>query len=759
MFQSSMPLRYWGECVLTATYLINRMPTKVLKGKTPFEVLFGQAPTYTHLRVFGCLCFMTTSKHGRDKFQDRAKACVFMGYPFGKKGYRVLELATSKFHESRDVVFHENIFPFVDSAQDTNNPFILAPSQKDSIDDDDTERVIKEDEATNPERPMTAEIIQPYRRSTRQHTMPRYLNDYVCCNDVQNSTCCCTLTNLSMHPKVAYGATVMTNPHSIVEPKSYWEAASNPGWKEAMDKELEALNVNNTWEIVSLPSGKRPIDCKWVYKAKCKANGSLERLKARLVVRGFTQKEGIDYTETFSPVVRLTTVRVLMAVAVKKGWLMHQLDVNNAFLHGDLHEEIYMNLPQGVSSTIPNAVCKLNKSLYGLKQASRQWYAKLTTVLYARGYQHSSNDYSLFHKKTANSSVFLGVYVDDIILTGNDEVEIQALKQYLDEVFKIKDLSLVHYFLGIEVLQVDEGIILTQRKFAKELLQEFAFDNLCPVSCPLDLSRKLTLEEAEPLDDPTSYRRGIGKLNFLTNTGPDLAFAVQHLSQFMQRPRVPHYNALMHVLRYIKGQLDFGVLLHNKADYTLQAYCDSDWASCPHTRRSISGYVIFLGGSLISWKSKKQGTVSLSSAEAEYRSMRRVVAELSWLSRLLNELTITSITPIPIRCDNQAAVYIAKNPVFHERTKHIELDCHFVREKLMTGLISLQHIPLQQQLADVLTKPLSGPLHRHLVSKLGVLAPTNLRGALGIISLNLFLEGLVKQITCAVIVCYNKLWP
>jgi len=326
---------------------------------------------------------------------------------------------------------------------------------------------------------------------------------------------------------------------------------------------------------------------------------------------------------------------------------------NNAFLHGDLHEEIYIKLPPGIHTNIRNAVSKLNKSLYGLKQASRQWYAKLSEVLYRRGYKDSENDHSLFFKSQHDSVVFLAIYVDDILLIGNDEQEITSLKAFLDATFKIKDLGPAYFFLGIEVLQTHRGLLLTQRKFTMELLQEYDCLLSTPVICPLDYSSKLSLDEGPLLSDPTAYRRLVGKLNFLTNAHPDIAFSVQHLSQFLQQPREPHLlHAAFHVLRYLKKEPSLGISLNNSPTFDLLAYCDEDWAACSHSRRSVSGFVIFFANALISWKSKKQSIVSLSSAEAEYRSLRRVAAELAWLTRLLRELTITSITPIPVKTPN-----------------------------------------------------------------------------------------------------------
>ncbi|XP_057529852.1 uncharacterized mitochondrial protein AtMg00810-like [Amaranthus tricolor] len=324
--------------------------------------------------------------------------------------------------------------------------------------------------------------------------------------------------------------------------------------------------------------------------------------------------------------------------------------------------------------------------------------------------------------------IFVAVYVDDILLTGNHLDEMHSLKAFLHSTFKIKDLGSLHYFLGIEILKVSHGIIMTQRKFAAELLKEFDHLTATPAQCPLEARLQLRNDSGIPIKDPTIYRKLVGKLNYLTNTRPDLAYAVQFLSQFLQDPREPHWQAALHTLRYLRQDYTKGILLNASSDMKLEAYCDSDWASCHNTRRSVSGYFILLGGSPISWKSKKQTTVSLSSAEAEYRSMRRVTAELAWLTRLLHEFTIPTVIPVPLKCDNQAAIYIAKNPVYHERTKHIALDCHFVREKLQDGLISLSYIPTKQQLADIFTKSLSWPDHHLLVSKLGMSSPSNLRG-------------------------------
>ncbi|XP_019258791.1 PREDICTED: uncharacterized protein LOC109237004 [Nicotiana attenuata] len=359
-----------------------------------------------------------------------------------------------------------------------------------------------------------------------------------------------------------------------------------------MTQEFEALHVNITWELVPLPVEKQVIGCKWVYKVKHKADGSIVRFKAKLVVKGYTQQTEIDYTETFSPMVKITTVRALIAAAVKKGWDIFQLDMNNAFCHGDLHEEVYIEVPQGLVVDSGHMTCKLKKSLYGLKQASRQWYAKMI-----------------------------------VILTGTNKEEIEELKAFLHENFKTKDLGKFHYFLGPEIFYKADGVVISQRKFVLDLLKEYNCMDYSSLASPLDSIVKLKAKEGTTLTDPTYYRKLVGKLNFLTNTRIDIAYSVQYLSQLMQDPREPYLKAAFHLLRYLKGDLSMGIFMSHDPNCNIRAYCYSDWAVCPDSRKSVSDYLILLGNSPICWKSKKQETISLSSVEAEYRALRKVVGE------------------------------------------------------------------------------------------------------------------------------------
>ncbi|KAK9077344.1 hypothetical protein SSX86_005681 [Deinandra increscens subsp. villosa] len=551
--------------------------------------------------------------------------------------------------------------------------------------------------ASSPEQTTHPQPSCP-RRSNRDKHPPSWHNDYFMSSQANQSSSGSTQT----------------------EPRSYDQAVCHPHWQKAMAEELRALEHNNTWTLVPLPRGHKPIGCRWVYKIKYNSNGTIERYKARLVAKGYTQVEGIDYKDTFSPTAKLTTLRCLLTVAAARNWFTHQLDVQNAFLHGDLHEVVYMTPPPGLHRQGENTVCRLNKSLYGLKQASRNWFSTFSSTIREAGYTQSKADYSLFTKVCGTSFVAILIYVDDILLTGNDLQEMKRLKECLLKRFLIKDLGDLKYFLGIEFSRSKNGIFMSQRKYALDLLQDCGLTGARPEKFPMEQNIKLTLTNGEKLHDPTKYRRLVGRLIYLTVTRPDIMYSVRTLSQFMHEPHKPHWDAAMRILRYIKGTPGQGLLLPSTNNLSLKAFCDSDWGGCRTTRRSVSGYCIFLGTSLVSWKSKKQTNVSRSSAKAEYRAMANTCLELTWLRYILQDLKVPLVAPSPLYCDNQAALHIAANPVFHERTKHIEIDCHIVREKLQARMIKPSHIPTRLQLADIFTKALGRVQFETLRNNLGV---------------------------------------
>ena len=365
----------------------------------------------------------------------------------------------------------------------------------------------------------------------------------------------------------------------------------------------------------------KPISCKWVYKVKTRSDGSIERYKARLVARGFSQQYGLDYEETFSPVAKITTIRVLLALAACKSWSLWQMDVKNAFLHGELDKDIYMEQPRGFESKIhPDYVCKLKKALYGLKQAPRAWYGKIGEFLVQSGFKVAPSDSSLFVKAKEGRLAIVLVYVDDLIITGDYSEEIQRTRENLSVRFQMKELGELKHFLGLEVERTKEGLFLGQQKYAKDLLQRYGMLDCKPISTPMDPNVRLQEDEGNDLEDMTMYRQLVGSLIYLTLTRPDISYPVGVVSRYMSKPKKPHLDAVKHILRYVKGTINFGIMYKKTIDCQVMGYCDADYAGDSCTRRSTTGYFFSLGSGAISWFSKRQPTVALSSTEAEYRS-------------------------------------------------------------------------------------------------------------------------------------------
>ncbi|XP_040996193.1 uncharacterized mitochondrial protein AtMg00810-like [Juglans microcarpa x Juglans regia] len=411
------------------------------------------------------------------------------------------------------------------------------------------------------------------RKSSRVRQKPSFLQDYYCSNVSSNAT---PLTSSNDGSK---------------EPKSYKQAAKFPKWQKAMKNELEALEINKTWNLVTLPKTKQTLGCKRVFRVKYKVDGSIERHKARLVAKCYNQQEGLDFFDTFSPVAKVTSIRLLLVVAAIKNWHLHQLDVNNAFLHGDLQEEVYMELPP----RMPNAE----------------------------------------NKKSTTSFIALLVYVDDVLLASDSLQEIQLLKEFLHDQFTIKDLGPLKYFLGLEMSRSKAGIFLCQRKYTLDILQDTGTIGAKPIAFPMETNLKLTATDSILYEDPSAYRRLIGILLYLTLTRLDLAYSVQVVSQFLAKPTVSHHQAAVRVLRYLKATPGQRLFFSTSSELQLKAFSDSDWAECIDTRRSVTGFAVFLGNSLISWKSKKQVTISRSSAEAEYRALAATTCEVQWLAYAL----------------------------------------------------------------------------------------------------------------------------
>ncbi|CAN0870467.1 Retrovirus-related Pol polyprotein from transposon TNT 1-94 [Linum grandiflorum] len=731
LLESRVPPQFWVETVRTVVHLINSQPTPVLSQTSPYEQLYGKLPDYSRLRVFGCSCFVLLPKKDRNKLSAKTVRCVFLGYSDHHKGYVCYDPIHRRIHIAYHVIFLEHLFyyhnppppltptpPHLPHFFDESIPHLPATiSTAATMSTDTISPSPHHIPSSSSHSPISSTPSTPISTASPLHNLPS--------SPIQPPT----IATPPIQPRRSSRSTQGIPPSRFTDyvsystdvvsvPTSYKQAYADPNWNAAMHDEFHALHENHTWTVVDRPHSALVIGSGWVFTTKFNPDGSLERYKARLVAHGNRQEYGLDYDETFAPVAKMKSVRVLLALAAQSEWPLYQLDFKNAFLHGTLKETVYMEYPPGFPKPTPNAVCLLHRSLYGLKQAPRAWFETFQSLLLTSGFQQSKNDPSLFTKTSPRGITVLLLYVDDMILSGSDTQGISEIRSILSSQFKLKELGELSYFLGLQVSRSSKGILVSQQKYISDLLAMARLSDCRPCSTPMELNLKLSTAHGDPVPDPTLYRRLVGSLVYLTSTRPDLSYAVQVVSQFLSDPRMPHQQVVFRILRYLQGTRDHGLFFPARCEFRLTAYADADYAGCIDTRRSTSGWCVAFGDSLVSWRCKKQDKVSKSSTEAEYRSMSDVCSEVVWLIRLLTDLGVSVPTPVHLFGDNTSAIQIAANPVLHERTKHIETHIHYIRDLVHDETVKLFYVSSEEQVADLLTKAVSTSRHWFLSGKL-----------------------------------------
>lgn len=724
--ESGLPNMYWGEAVMTANYLQNRLVSKTISS-TPFELWENKKPNINHLRIFGSKAYVLSPDVKRRKLDTKAQILTFMGYDEHSKGYRLADLRTKKITISRDVKFIDTAINnqnvqfqnnqkeevFVEGEfKPTMSNFINRSFEEQSCDGDsfcsidqenidDLEINAHEAENANEEVISSKELVQ---KDISQNDISNIRTD----SGVR-------ISNRSTKGKPPEKLTLMSSAVSdIVEPKTYTDAVNSKQrdkWMEAMTDEMSSLKDNHTWEIVPKPNNKNVIGCKWTFKLKRDANGIVQRYKARLVARGFSQKFGQDYDEVFAPVVRQSTLRTLLSVAgVKKMTAVH-MDVKSAFLNGEIEEEIYMKQPPGFEKNGETFVCKLRKSLYGLKQAANVWNRTLHKVLVAGGFKQSTADQCLYTKHiNEEGCVYILVYVDDILVVSDTTECINQVECLMKLNFDITNLGNVCHYLGLEVIKDNEfNYCIRQKTFIENLLTKFGMQDCKSSKYPLDPGYGKT--ESKLLPENTRYRELIGSLLYISvNSRPDIAASVSILAQKVCCPTNADWTELKRVLKYLKGTAHHLLRLsdvNTPEKNTLMGYADANWAENRIDRKSNSGFIFQMNGGSVNWSCKKQTCVSLSSTEAEFIALSEACKEALWLRELLNDMMLKQSKPTIIYEDNQSCLRMIKNEKLSNRTKHIDTKIYFVKDHIKSNHIQCIYCPTEDMLADMLTKPLT----------------------------------------------------
>ncbi|KAG7584577.1 Integrase catalytic core [Arabidopsis suecica] len=707
-----VPNYLWGEAIRHATYIINRVSTRTLIHQTPYEAFKMKKPNIEHIRVFGCIGYAKTEAAHLKKLDDRSKMLVHLGTEPGSKAYRLFDPTKQRIVVSRDVVFDEDT-SWKWNNSENNTSFEITFGEfgnngvKESVINHETENIEdneenneSEGEHTSPNRVSNTPEQPKLRRTEREIKKPSYLQDYVLIAEYE-----CERLLLAINE----------------EPWDYNEAKESKEWRDACTEEITSIEKNRTWDLVDLPTGAKPIGLKWVFKIKRNADGSINKYKARLVAKGYVQIHGIDFDEVFAPVARIETIRFILALSASNGWEIHHLDVKTAFLHGELKEVVYVSQPEGfVVEGSQDKVYRLNKALYGLKQAPRAWNTKLNTILLELGFTKCSKEPSIYRKKEREEFLVVAVYVDDLLVTGSDLEIILEFKKGMARNFEMSDLGKLTYYLGIEVTQSENGILLNQERYAKKILEETGFADCNAVHVPMCANLKLSKAPEEKNIDEKEYRRSIGCLRYLLHTRPDLSYCVGVLSRYMHEPKESHGAALKQVLRYLQGTRSYGLCFGRGNRTELLGFSDSSHNVDEDDGRSTTGHIFYLNNCPITWCSQKQETVALSSCEAEFMAATEAAKQAIWLQELLKEVTEEKCEKVMILIDNKSAIALTRNPVFHGRSKHIHKRYHFIRECIQNELVDVDHVPGEIQKADILTKALGRIRFKEMRDLIGV---------------------------------------
>ena len=739
LLDSGLPGMFWGEAFLAANYVRNRSPVTG-SPLVPWEAAFGDKPDVRHLRVFGSKAFVLKNLPSKSKVDPKRFVGTLVGYEPGGN-YRILApnragKMTVQVH--RDVVFNElsrqyqaaggaqaddsstiDVEDFLDDARP--HPAVLpvvtpaAPTAEDQYLPDDSDNVlpplehVETDEDNTDEEAHWQSANRPVRaRQQPQHFVPEDFR-----------------ANLAQpmlkDPSGEFTHPMDFSPDSLARLTAKTALARPDGesFRDAMLDELKSLYEHKCWRLVDLPSDAKIIQCRWVFAVKRDSKGNIVRYKARLVAKGFTQEPGVDFTEIYAPVSKFVTLRAFLSMVAKLHLAMESADVKTAFLNGQLDEVIYMQQPPGFEQGGANTVCKLDKSLYGLRQAPRQWHAELRRHLEAMGFQASEADSSFFIS-TSGATVYLLVYVDDILVASHQLKDVKSTICLLQDCFELRVIGEPDLFLNLQLSRDMKAgtIFVSQPRFVTALVEKY---NPRPRTTPMQPGLKLQRAGTPMAIDQRHYSSVVGSLLYISNaTRPDASYAAGVLCRFMQDPQEEHWKAALWLLGYLSATQQQG-LTFGSGD-GLCGYTDSAYGDDIDTRRSTSGFVFTFNGGPISWSSKLQRPVALSTCEAEYMASAHAAKEALWLRKLLPELQHeVANAPIVIYADNEAAIQLTKNPVHGERTKHIGTAFNMVRQHVNQGELKFVYCNTKENVADVFTKAFSAPKLTFFKKYLGML--------------------------------------